>query len=43
MNAQMIERDRIARYMRGWNDAATGRAPREDSLGYALGYLDAMR
>lgn len=40
---QNIEQYRIRAWARGWNDAMRGRAPREQSSGYALGYLDATR
>lgn len=38
-----IERQRIAAWARGWNDAMMRRAPRANTPGYALGYLDAKR
>lgn len=43
MSAQQFESARIADYMRGWNDAMMRRAPRSQTLTYALGYLDATR
>jgi len=38
-----LEAQRIADYAAGWNDAASGRASQSQSIGYALGYLDASR
>jgi hypothetical protein len=38
-----VERERIRAWARGWNDAMRGRAPRDNTPGYALGYLDATR
>jgi hypothetical protein len=43
MSAYQFEQTRIAEYQRGFNDAMRGRAPRSQSLTYALGYLDAKR
>ena len=43
MNTYDLEQSRIRAWARGWNDAMMGRAPREQSAGYALGYLDANR
>ena len=44
MNAELIERQRIRDYARGWNDAMLGKPDtNERSLAYALGYMDATR
>lgn len=43
MAAQQIECTRLVAYAMGWNDAMCGRVPRESSLSYVLGYLDARK
>ncbi|KGV65920.1 hypothetical protein X879_3832 [Burkholderia pseudomallei MSHR3951] len=38
-----MEQSRIREYVKGWNDAALGREPRSETIGYWLGYVDARR
>lgn len=41
---QLNERQRIAAYQRGWNDAQQGRAARKDqAIMYMIGFVEATR
>jgi len=41
---QLNERQRIAAYQRGWNDAQKDRAPRTgESITYQIGYIEALK